>query len=141
MTPALYLDTSAVLRAVLEAGTSPEIEHQIQAAPALITSRLSIVESARAFHRIRIQDTVRPVPLADAERETARLWSRCEIWELTPEVCEFACAVAPGASLRTLEALHLATYVLARRALGAIELVTADDRLLRAVETIGGTSP
>jgi len=134
MTPALYLDTSAVLRAVLESGTSPEIEHQIQTAPALITSRLSVVESARAFHRLRIQDSVGSAALADAELETARLWSRCEIWELTPEVCEFACAVAPGDSLRTLDALHLATYVLARRALGAIELITADERLLRAVE-------
>ena len=35
----------------------------------------------------------------------------------------------------TLAALHLATYVLARCALGAIELVTADERLLRAAET------
>jgi len=135
MTPALYLDTSAVLRAVLESGTSPEIERQIQTAPALITSRLSIVESARAFHRLRTQDSVRPAAVADAELETARLWSRCEIWELTPEVCEFAGAVAPGAGLRTLDALHLATFLLARRALGAIDLVTADDRLLRAVET------
>lgn len=138
MTPALYLDTSAVLRAVLEAGTSPEIERQIQMASALITSRLSIVESARAFHRLRIQDSVGSVALADAEQETARLWSQCEIWELTPEVCELAGAVAPGASLRTVDALHLATYVLARRALGAIELVSADDCLIRAVETTSG---
>jgi len=134
MTSALYLDTSAVLRAVLESGTSPETELQIQKAPALITSRLSMVESARAFHRLRIQESVRPGSLADAERETARLWGQCEIWELTPEVCELASVVAPGASLRTLDALHLATYVLARRALGAIELVTADERLLHAVE-------
>lgn len=135
MTPTLYLDTSAVLRAILESGTSPQIELQIQQAPALITSRLSIVESARAFHRIRLQDAVGPASLADAERQTARLWNQCEIWELTPQVCQLACAVAPSAALRTLDALHLATYLLARRTLGSIELVTADERLLRAAET------
>jgi len=134
MTAVLYLDTSAVLRAVLESGTSPEIELQIQQAPALITSRLSIVESTRAFHRLRTRESVSPVPLADAERQTARLWTRCEIWELTPEVCELAGGLAPGAALRTLDALHLATYVLARRALGAVEMVTADERLQHAVE-------
>ena len=120
---------------MLETGTSPEIELQIQEAPALITSRLSTVESARAFHRIRLQGSVGSGALADAEREVGRLWSQCEIWELTPEVCELGCTVATGASLRTLDALHVATYVLARRALGSIELVTADERLLRAVET------
>jgi len=132
--PPLYLDTSAVLRAVLESGTSPEIELRIQKAPALITSRLSLVESARAFHRLRSQGSILPVSLADAERQTARLWTHCEIWELTPEACELACLVAPGASLRTLDALHLATFVLARRALGVVEMVTADERLRHAAE-------
>ena len=47
--PALYLDTSAVLRAVIETGLSPEIEKRIGSASVLITSRLSLVESARAF--------------------------------------------------------------------------------------------
>jgi predicted nucleic acid-binding protein len=53
MSPSLYLDASAVLRAILENGTSPEIEARIAAAPALVTSRLSLVESARALHRLR----------------------------------------------------------------------------------------
>ena len=48
MSACLYLDPSAVLRAVLESGTSPEVEDLIAAAPALISSRLSLVESARA---------------------------------------------------------------------------------------------
>jgi predicted nucleic acid-binding protein len=51
---ALYLDTSAVLRAVLETGTTPEIESEIQRARALITSRLSLVESTRVVHRLRL---------------------------------------------------------------------------------------
>jgi hypothetical protein len=49
----LYLDTSAVLRAVLETGTTPEVEARIADAPLLITSRLSLVESSRAFARVR----------------------------------------------------------------------------------------
>jgi hypothetical protein len=53
MTTCLYLDTFAVLRAVLENGTSPENEELIAAAPALIMSRLSVVESSRAFTVLR----------------------------------------------------------------------------------------
>lgn len=129
----LYLDTSAVLRAVLENGTSPEVEAMIAAAPALITSRLSLVESARALHRLRQLGTVGEAKLADAEREIGAVWARCELWEMTPTVCAKASQVAPGRPLRTLDAIHLATFVLARERIEDLELLTVDDRLATAL--------
>ena len=132
----LYLDTSAVLRAVLESGTSPEVEELITAAPALITSRLSLVESSRALHRLRQLGQVSEATLADAQREINAVWTRCELWELTASVCERARQVAPGKSLRTLDALHLATFVLARERIEGLELVTVDERLQAALEAV-----
>jgi hypothetical protein len=38
---------------VIENGTSPEVEAKIAEAPALITSRLALVESSRALLRLR----------------------------------------------------------------------------------------
>jgi len=132
MSEALYLDTSAVLRAVLEQGTSPDVEDEIRQARALITSRLSLVESTRAFHRIRQTEEPDQGRLAEAERQVGELWSRCEIWELTREVCDLASGIAPRKLLRTLDALHLATFVLARREVGKVTLLTTDARLRRA---------
>jgi len=133
---ALYLDTSAVLRAVLESGTTPEIEKRIGDAGTLITSRLALVEVGRAFHRIRARGGVSEEQLADAGRELDALWARCDIWELTPRVCEMAGQVAPGRPLRTLDALHLATYLLARRRIAGLSLLTADRRLLEAAQGV-----
>ena len=132
----LYLDTSAVLRAVLESGTSPEFEEPITAAPALITSRLSLVESSRALHRLRQLRQLSEAKLADAQRDINAVWTRCELWELTPSVCERARQVAPGKPLRTLDALHLATFVLARETIEGLELVTVDERLRAALEAL-----
>ncbi|MGH7717836.1 MAG: type II toxin-antitoxin system VapC family toxin [Gemmatimonadaceae bacterium] len=131
----LYIDTSAVLRAVLETGTTPEIEQRLHAARALITSRLSQVEAARALLRLRHLTAVSEEALADAAREIDALWARCELWELTPAVCELAGQVAPHQPLRTLDAFHLATYLLARRRVGDIELLTADQRLADAARS------
>jgi len=136
MPTCLYLDTSAVLRAILENGTSPEIEALIAAAPALVTSRLSLVESSRALHRLRQIGEVSEARLADAHREISAVWARCELWELTPSVCERARQVALGKPLRTLDALHLATFVLAREKIEALELVTVDDRLRAALGAV-----
>jgi hypothetical protein len=43
-----------------------------------------------------------------------------------------ATQVAPQLALRTLDALHLATFVLARRRIEGLELLTADGRLAEA---------
>jgi predicted nucleic acid-binding protein len=128
----VYLDTSAVLRAVLERGVDVAIERRLASATVLMTSRLSLVESARAFIRLRL-DGVPEATLADAAREVDSLWARCAIWELSPAVCDLAAQVAPRHRLRTLDALHLATYVLARRQLGdEISLLSTDARLVEA---------
>jgi predicted nucleic acid-binding protein len=122
-----------VLRATLEAGTSPEVEQRIRLAPVLVTSRLSLVESCRAFVRLRTLGRAAEERLADAERDVAGIWSRCELWEISRRVCETACAVAhTTTSLRALDTIHLATFVLARRELAGLELLTVDDRLRQA---------
>jgi predicted nucleic acid-binding protein len=129
---ALYLDSSAILRPVLERGLAPDVERQIGAAEVLITSRLSLVETARAFVRVRLLGERPEARVADAEREVQALWRRCEIWELTREVCERAQLVAVRSPLRSLDALHLATFSLARREIEGLALLTADDRLREA---------
>ena len=133
---ALYLDTSVALRATLERGTTPEIEARLAAAPVLVTSRLSLVESARALLRLRQQGSVTGSRLADARRELDALWTRCELWELTPAVCDLASHVAPDRALRTLDALHLATFFMARRRIEGLELLIADERLEDAASSL-----
>lgn len=133
----LYLDTSAVLRATLETGTSPEVEDRIRAARVLVSSRLSLVESCRAMVRLRAVGGVPEERLADAERDIAAIWSRCELWEITRTVCETACAVATTRPLRALDAIHVATFVLARRRLEGLELLTADDGLRQVIAGLG----
>lgn len=129
---ALYIETSAVLRAVLESGMSPEVEARLAGARRLVTSRLSVVEASRALLRLRREGVVAEAALADAARELDRLWSRCDVWEITAGICDLAASAAPARLLRTLDAIHLATYLTARRRLGDVTLLTADRRLEEA---------
>lgn len=111
----------------------PEIERRIRSARVLVSSRLSLVESCRALIRLRALGVAGEDRLADAERDIAAIWARCELWEITRRVCEMACEVAHGRVLRALDAIHLATFVLARRELEGLELLTADERLQASV--------
>ncbi len=111
----------------------PEIERRIRSARVLVTSRLSLVESCRALIRLRALGVAREDRLADAERDIAAIWARCELWEITRRVCETASEVAHGRALRALDAIHLATFVLARHELEGLELLTVDERLQASV--------
>ncbi|MEX2282630.1 MAG: type II toxin-antitoxin system VapC family toxin [Gemmatimonadota bacterium] len=128
----VYLDTSAVLRAVLESGTTPDIDAALGSAQVLVTSRLSLVESARALLRLRIDGMATESQIASAAREIDSIWARCAIWELTRSICELAAQAAPTLRVRALDAIHLATYLNARRRLGEIDLLTTDRRLAEA---------
>jgi uncharacterized protein len=132
----LYVDTSAALRSVLERGETPAVDRRLGAARFLITSRLTLVEAARALHRLRADGLAEPT-VADAARELDSLWARTAVWELSRAVCDLAAQVAPFQRLRTLDSLHLATFVLARRRLGeAVSLLTTDRRLERAAAVV-----
>ena len=129
----VYVDTSAALRAILETGMAPEAEDCLIEADVLVTSRLALVESARAFHRLRLLQELPAESLVRLEAEADDLWAHCEIWELTPEICDLAASLESETVLRTLDALHLATFLRARQDLPDLEvLLTVDEGLQQA---------
>ncbi len=136
MPEAVYLDTSTVLRTLLETGTTPEVERRIREASVLITSRLSRVETARALMRAEQLHALPAARLNRVRVEVEELWARCEVWELSSAVCALAERISPLPLLRTLDALHLATYVIARREIPTLELLTEDRRLSGAAEAL-----
>jgi predicted nucleic acid-binding protein len=136
MADSLYVDTSAVLRATLEVGTTPDVEARIVAAETLITSRLALVESCRALIRACALARISDLQRSGVEHQLDQLWSRCHIWEITRTICDHASVIAPRTGLRTLDAIHLATFLQARRRLGAqIQMLTTDERLQAAAMT------
>jgi len=90
------------------------------------------LETSAVLLRLRATSVATEPQLADAARSLDDLWARCEVWELTPAVCEPASRIVPEQILRTLAALHIATWLLARRRLGAVDLLTADRRIAKA---------
>ena len=85
---------------------------------------------------MRTQGDMAEDALADARRELDALWARCEVWGITSQVCDLAERVAPTRSLRTRAALHLSTYLIARRHIEGLELLTEDRRLADAAGAV-----
>jgi len=120
----VYLDSSALVKLVVaEAETNPLITY-LRTRPTQVTSRIATVEVGRAAGR---QEGVAP------GRALAVL-DQVTLIELDEEVADRASGLAP-ATMRSLDAIHLATAIGLRRELEA--LITYDARLAAAAAVHG----
>ncbi len=118
-----YLDTSAIVKLVLEEPETPAMAQWFVEATYAVTSQVGVVETRRAAGR-------RP---HDAEHRE-RVLRDLEVLEFTPAVAAAAAAVQPS-SIRTLDAIHLASALAIAPDLDAF--ITYDDRLAEAARSLG----
>lgn len=103
----------------------------------VFASKLTLVECDRNL--IRLESTERLSPIEAAERR-AVLAERIRYWvvlELDEEVIDRARNRFPVEPIRSLDALHLASALVASRAAVGTVLLSLDDRIRRAGRALG----
>jgi predicted nucleic acid-binding protein len=133
MTGAVFLDTSALLRYLLDGEGGAYVAKRLRSARRVIASRLIQVEARRAFLQIVCDHPEAEPQLPRWERDLENIWSKVDFLEMSREICDHASQVAPRARLRSLDAIHLATYQRALRVEPTLELLSFDRRLLTAI--------
>lgn len=134
MTRRLYVETSAVLRALLEG------DERLRAAlsgEGLFTSALTFVEAGRAVARARREGRLDAAGAREAERQLAAFERACDVLALDDEVLRRAREPLPVEPVRTLDALHLASLRVLDEALGGFEVASCDDRVRRNAAALG----
>lgn len=120
-----YLDTSAALKLIIrEAESEALIEEIGSARPILAASFLLETELRRVVHRVPELSQALVTSLLD----------RVDLYEVLPAMFRHA-GLLPGAQLRSLDALHLATAI----AIGADDILTYDQRFAEAAGQVGLT--
>lgn len=125
----LYVESSAVLAWLLNEPGAPAVLQQLRAAERVCTSVLTGVECARALTRARQMGRVSRVE----ELAAIQLLHSAEVgWDrfaMTDAVLTRARAPYPNDPVRTLDALHLATALVLREHVGAVTILSLDDRI------------
>jgi hypothetical protein len=133
----LYAESSAPLAWLLAQEHGRLVAKTLAAAKLVIASQLTIVECDRVL--------IRAVALAelhesDAVDRQARLNAVSERWTLLAlddAIIERARRPFPGEPIRTLDAIHLASALTARKALPAVVMLTLDTRIRLAADRLG----
>ena len=119
-----YVDASALVKLVVEEAETPAMHRWLLEATRTLTSRVAVIETVRAVDRGGAFDLGhRDAVLRDVE-----------VIEVHAGIATAAAAVGP-ATLRTLDAIHLASALSILSELDAF--VTYDDRLAEAARAIG----
>lgn len=134
MSRRLYVETSALLRALLDGDASLR---STLSGEGLCTSALTFVEAARAVSRARRERRLDAREAREAERQLAAFERTCDVLALDEEVLRRAREEPPEEPVRSLDALHLASLRVLDDELGGFEVASCDDRIRRNAAALG----
>ena len=129
-----YLDASVILRRLLQ---QPGPTLELGPTDETISSSLAQVECFRALDRLRLLGAMDEIAQVRSRTLVYQAFDSCEVLEPGEAVLERAAMPFPT-SLKTLDAIHVATALVYREATGnPIRMATHDRALARASLAMG----
>lgn len=133
----VYAESSAVLAWLLGDDRGDEAAEVLAAADGIVASDLTVVECERVLIRAWSTDLMTEAEAADHRSALARVaahWTRLKV---DGEVVERALRPFPVEPVRTLDALHLGSALLARSAAPGLRILTLDQRVRENADRLG----
>ncbi len=130
-----YIETSALLAALLEQDAAAQ--RAVAGEGRRITSALTFAEATRGLLRARLGGRLSAEEERAAIRWLKSFRRRCDVVSVTESVLVRAGRPYPVETIRTLDAIHLATAAEIGEPPQLITLVTRDDRVRSNAEALG----
>jgi predicted nucleic acid-binding protein len=125
----LYAESSAVLSWILGEPEGIRAYRELTQAEHVLVSELTILECVRGLIRLGAAGKVKEVDLADRRSLLADVSAGWHILPIDTEVLQRAALRFPEEPVRTMDAIHLATALVARSALADLFLLSIDHRI------------
>ena len=133
----VYAESSAVLAWLLAEDQSTRIREILAQAEMIVASDLTLVECDRVLVRAARLGELREADAADRRAHLVTAASHWHLLRVSGEVIDRARRPFPFEPVRTLDALHLASALVARAAVESIELLSLDERVRSAGASLG----
>ena len=133
----LYAESSAVLAWLLDEAPGPDVRQLLMAAPMVVASDLTLIECDRVLLRAAALGELTEGEAADRRAHLTMAASRWHLLRISPDIVDRARQPFPGEPIRTLDAIHLASALIARSAVVGLELLSLDDRIRKAARRLG----
>ena len=133
----LYAESSAVLAWLLDEPTAPAVCRLLAEAEVIIASDLTLIECDRVLLRAVALEELTEAEAADRRAHLVAAAAHWQVLRIAAEVVDRAHQPFPGDPIRTLDAIHLASLLVARSAVVGLRLLSLDDRVRQAAKGLG----
>jgi predicted nucleic acid-binding protein len=133
----LYAESSAVLAWLLDEDPSAAVREQLAAEQLVVASDLTLIECDRVLNRAVSLGELAEADAADRRAHLALTASHWTVLRIGPDVVERARQPFTGGPIRTLDAIHLASLLVARSAIAGLALLSLDARIRSAAGQLG----
>ena len=133
----LYAESSAVLAWLLDEEAALQVRQLLAGATMVVASDLTIIECDRVLHRAAALDELTEADAADRRAHLTTAASRWHVLRIGPEIVDRSRRPFPGEPIRTLDAIHLASALVARSAIAGLDILSLDGRIRKAASMLG----
>jgi predicted nucleic acid-binding protein len=133
----MYAESSAVLAWLLGESSGTQVRKLLAAAEFVIASDLTLIECDRVLLRAAALGELLEGEAADRRAYLAEAASRWHILRVSGEIVDRARQPFPSEPVRTLDAIHLASALVARSAVAGLALLSLDDRIRGSANRLG----
>lgn len=135
----VYAESSAVLAWLLDEKAGAYVRRTLADTETVLASDLTLVECDRVLHRAAAFGELTEADAADRRSHLTAAAAHWHVLRLGPEVVERARQPFPGEPIRTLDAIHVASALVARSAVAGLALLSLDDRIRSVGRRLGLT--
>ncbi len=122
---------------LLDGARAPEVRGLLGDAELVLASSLALIECERVLIRAVATNLLPEAAAAERRAVLARTADHWVVFDVDAEVMERARRPFPAEPIRTLDAMHLATAVLARSLVVDLAVLSLDERVRRSAEEMG----
>ncbi len=133
----IYAESSAILAWLLEENGAAAVRGVLDDADAVVASDLTLIECDRVLHRATTLGELTEAEAADRRAYLTTASAHWHVLRIGSEVVARARQSFPGDPVRSLDAIHLASALVARGAVAGLELLSLDDRVRKAAGRLG----
>jgi len=133
----LYAESSAILAWLLGEASGRNIRDALASSDAVVTSDLTLVECDRVLHRAVALGELSEAEAASRRAELSSAAAQWIVMRIGLDVIDRARQPFPREPVRTLDALHLASALIARAAVPDLDLLSLDDAVRTNARALG----
>lgn len=133
----LYAESSAVLAWLLSEPDGRVVRERLAKAEIIVASDLTLIECERVLIRAAALGELTEAEAADRRGHLTTAAAHWHVLRISGEIVARARQPFPGEPIRTLDAIHLASALVARSAAPGLELFSLDERIRTAARKLG----